>query len=164
LGGAALTTQIVKGTTAMTDAATSATTTPAAGMVTGVDFLMVPVEDLDRARAFYADVVGLEAGKLWGGGSSGRPCMGAEFQAGNLTIALMDVARVGQVFRPTSGAIALRVDDVAARRAELEARGVTFITDDIDSGVCHQAFFRDSEGNALILHHRSAPATAGAEG
>ena len=56
--------------------------------------------------------------------------------------------------------MALRVDDVAARREELEAKGVTFFGDTIDSGVCFQAFFADPDGNPLILHHRYAPWTA----
>jgi hypothetical protein len=42
-------------------------------------------------------------------------------------------------------------------RADLEARGVEFHGDIVDSGVCHQAYFQDPDGNALILHHRYAP-------
>jgi predicted lactoylglutathione lyase len=53
--------------------------------------------------------------------------------------------------------IALHVDDVATVRAELETRGVTFLGDTIDSGVCHQALFQDPDGNVLDLHHRYAP-------
>jgi hypothetical protein len=45
---------------------------------------------------------------------------------------------------------------VAKRRAELEAQGVAFRGEILDSGVCHQAFFADPDGNALILHHRYA--------
>jgi catechol 2,3-dioxygenase-like lactoylglutathione lyase family enzyme len=63
----------------------------------------------------------------------------------------------GLEFRPHSHPIALQVDDVAAVRAELESRGVTFKTDIIDSGVCHQAFFEDPDGNTLGIHHRYAP-------
>jgi hypothetical protein len=51
----------------------------------------------------------------------------------------------------------LRVDDVASARSELEARGVEFRGDILDSGVCHQAFFKDPDGNMLALHHRYAP-------
>ena len=42
-------------------------------------------------------------------------------------------------------------------RRELEAKGVQFHTDIIDSGVCHQALFSDPDGNSLDLHHRYAP-------
>jgi hypothetical protein len=46
---------------------------------------------------------------------------------------------------------------VPAARAELESKGVQFDADTIDSGVCHMAFFRDPDGNSLLLHHRYAP-------
>jgi len=53
--------------------------------------------------------------------------------------------------------VALQVRDVADARATLEERGVTFMGDVFDSGVCHMAFFTDPDGNALLLHHRYAP-------
>ena len=59
--------------------------------------------------------------------------------------------------RPNSAPIALQVDDVPAARARLEARGVTFLVPMLDSGFCHQAIFRDPDGNPLILHHRYEP-------
>ena len=43
------------------------------------------------------------------------------------------------------------------RGPSLEARGVQFEGDTFDTGVCHMAFFRDPDGNALMLHHRYAP-------
>jgi len=49
------------------------------------------------------------------------------------------------------------VADVATARAELEAKGVEFIAETWDSGVCHFAAFRDPDGNTLILHRRYAP-------
>jgi predicted enzyme related to lactoylglutathione lyase len=62
-------------------------------------------------------------------------------------------------FRPSTSPIALRVDDVAAARERLEAEGVEFHGAIVDSGVCHQAYFADPDGNPLILHHRYAPRT-----
>jgi predicted enzyme related to lactoylglutathione lyase len=53
--------------------------------------------------------------------------------------------------------VAFQVDDVAAARENLESQGVEFVTEIIDSGVCHQAIFRDPAGNALSIHHRYAP-------
>jgi len=60
-------------------------------------------------------------------------------------------------YRPNANAIALHVEDVAAGRAMLEERGVTFQGYIFDTGVCHMAFFGDSDGNALMLHHRYVP-------
>jgi catechol 2,3-dioxygenase-like lactoylglutathione lyase family enzyme len=129
-----------------------ASTTP---LITGVDFVCVPTSDHDRAVAFYAETLGLKPGPRWGS----RPA--TEFQAGNLTLALMDPRGFGQdeAPRPNSTPIALQVDDVDAARAQLEARGVTFHAQ-FDSGVCHQAVFSDPDGNPLILHHRYAPKDA----
>ena len=56
-----------------------------------------------------------------------------------------------------ANAIALHVDDMASARSELESRGVTFMGDTLDTGVCHMAFFADPDGNALMLHRRYAP-------
>jgi predicted enzyme related to lactoylglutathione lyase len=127
----------------------------ATALITGVDFVCVPTSDHDRAVEFYSETLGLERGKRWG------PMPATEFQAGNLTLAVMDPSAFGQgEARPNSAPIALQVDDVEAARTELEAKGVTFQVEMMDSGVCHQAVFSDPDGNPLILHHRYAPAPA----
>ncbi len=95
-------------------------------------------------------MLGLPFVKRWG------EMPGAEYQAGNLTLAIMDPTAFGQEFRPHSLPIALQVDDVPKAREQLEAKGVRFVSDLIDSGVCHQAIFLDSVGNSLGLHHRYA--------
>jgi len=84
--------------------------------------------------------------------------VGAEYETGNLTLSVIDAAAVGMTFAPAANPIALRVDDIEAARAELESRGVSFVHA-LDSGVCHMAFFKDPDGNALMLHHRYAPRT-----
>jgi catechol 2,3-dioxygenase-like lactoylglutathione lyase family enzyme len=125
-------------------------------LVTGVDFAYVAVQDFDRACAFYGETLGLPLSARYG------QMPGAEFETGNLTLAVvqMDAFGGGGEFAPNTAGIALRVDDVHAARAELEARGVSFTLDTIDSGVCHMAFFEDPDGNALLLHARYAPRAA----
>jgi catechol 2,3-dioxygenase-like lactoylglutathione lyase family enzyme len=120
-------------------------------LVTGVDFVFVPVKDFPAAEEFYGTVLGLPCSARY------DRTPGAEFETGTVTILVLDFEAIGREFAPTQGAIALRVDDVAAARADLEARGVEFHGDIVDSGVCHQAYFQDPDGNALILHHRYAP-------
>ncbi|WP_205696830.1 VOC family protein [Conexibacter sp. SYSU D00693] len=127
--------------------------TSTSSRVTGVDFVGLPVADLGRARAFYADVLGLQPGKTWGE----EDPMGAEFETGTVTLALMASERLGMEVRPSSAPLALQVGDVAAARAALEEQGVAFLGDTIDSGVCHMAPFSDPDGNVLMLHHRYAP-------
>jgi predicted enzyme related to lactoylglutathione lyase len=122
--------------------------------VTGTDFVAIPTEDFERASAFYGETLGLKRSKQWGN----MPAR--EFETGSLTLAVMQMDAFGQSFAPHSAPIALQVDDVAAARAELETKGVQFLGDTIDSGVCHMGIFRDPDGNALMLHHRYAPPEA----
>ena len=124
-------------------------------LVSGVDFVTVFTADLDAARAFYGETLGLEAGPVYQGGEG--PPVGAEFETGNLTLSVMNAAAIGRTFTPNGHPIALRVDDVEQARTELEGRGVKFNADTIDSGVCHMGFFQDPDGNQLMLHHRYAP-------
>ncbi len=121
--------------------------TSESSFITGVDFVTVPTDDFDASVDFYANVLGLPQGKQWGN------MPGMEFQAGSLTIAVMDPTAFGQEFRPHSLPIAFQVDDVAAARDLLKERGVTFVNEMIDSGSCHQAIFLDPAGNSLDLHH-----------
>jgi catechol 2,3-dioxygenase-like lactoylglutathione lyase family enzyme len=119
--------------------------------ITGVDFAYVPTTDIDRAVEFYGTTLGLPESARYG------QMPGVEFETGSLTLAVIQSEAFGQKFEPNANGIALRVDDVPAARAELESQGVQFDADTIDSGVCHMAFFRDPDGNSLLLHHRYAP-------
>ena len=121
-------------------------------IVTGVDFVSVPTTDLERSVAFYGDALGLR-------NSVHMPERNyAEFETGTVTLSVVDPQKMGiGDFKANANHVALHVEDVAAARAELEQRGVTFMGDIFDTGVCHMAFFADPDGNALMLHHRYAP-------
>jgi predicted enzyme related to lactoylglutathione lyase len=124
------------------------------GYISGVDFVMVPVTDFDRATQFYGEVLELECSKRYGK----HP--GAEFETGTLTLQVMDPVGFGmQPGTPNPNPIALHVDDFDAAKAKLEEHGVDVIHA-LDSGVCHMAFFRDPDGNTFCLHHRYAPPDA----
>jgi catechol 2,3-dioxygenase-like lactoylglutathione lyase family enzyme len=119
-------------------------------MIEGVDFVFLWSRDFERAERFYVDLLGLEAGPRYA-------THGGEFLAPGFTISKLQADRVGMEFEVGTSPIAFRVDDVAKRRAELEAEGVEFSGEIVDSGVCHQSYFTDPDGNRLILHHRYAP-------
>ena len=119
--------------------------------VGGVDFVGMPTKDLEAAAAFYGDALGLRR-SVW------IPERNySEFETGNLTISLYNAEAMGLEHNRSPNPLALHVDDVGAAREALEARGVTFGADTLDTGVCHMAFFADPDGNALMLHHRYAP-------
>jgi predicted enzyme related to lactoylglutathione lyase len=117
------------------------------------DFVSVPVRDLDRAKAFYGEMLGIRPNPA---AQESYP----EFETGNLTIALLIPS--GGFTTPSSAWIALRVPDVEAARKQLEDGGVEFEGETLDTGVCHMAFFRDPDGNALMLHRRYEPYSDGA--
>jgi catechol 2,3-dioxygenase-like lactoylglutathione lyase family enzyme len=119
--------------------------------VTGVDFICVPTRDFEKASDFYGNVLGLPLSTRWGNMPAG------EYETGTLTLAVMQSDAFGLQFERHSHPIALHVDDVAAARKELEAQGIEFHGDIVDSGVCHMAYFADPDGNALMFHHRYAP-------
>jgi predicted enzyme related to lactoylglutathione lyase len=119
--------------------------------ITGVDFVMLPTDDIEASKKFYGETLNLPLLKQWG------KMPGVEYQAGNLTIAIIEPKAFGMEFAVQPFPIALQVDDVPKAKEHLEAEGVTFNTDIIDSGECHQAYFSDPAGNALGIHHRYAP-------
>jgi predicted enzyme related to lactoylglutathione lyase len=122
--------------------------------VTGVDFVALQTRDHAAAAEFYGETLGLPFVKTWG------TMPASEFQAGNLTLAVMQSDAFGLEFAPSSTMVALAVGDVDAARRALEAKGIEFRGGVLDSGVCHQAFFADPDGNPLALHHRYAPTDA----
>jgi catechol 2,3-dioxygenase-like lactoylglutathione lyase family enzyme len=114
-----------------------------------VDFVSVLTQDIPRAKQFYGETLGLPIE------TEGENDM--EFTLGQVTLDVFNPASIGQPFAPSPAGIAIRVPDVATTRAELEAKGVHFDGDIIDTGVCHMTFFKDPDGNALLLHRRYAP-------
>jgi catechol 2,3-dioxygenase-like lactoylglutathione lyase family enzyme len=119
-------------------------------IVERVDFISVPVTDMERSKRFYGETLGLEAV-----GDGGFP----EYQLGeNVSVYLVDPTKIGREFTgPHTGSIALRVPDVEDARRELEAKGVEFAGGTLDTSVCHMAFLSDPDGNAIMLHRRYAP-------
>jgi predicted enzyme related to lactoylglutathione lyase len=125
--------------------------TPDSQIVTGVDFVAVPTKDLDAAVEFYGNTLGLQRSVYY------PERHFAEFETGTVTLSVIVAEKFGLDYEPNHNALALHVEDVAAARATLAERGVQFVADTLDTGVCHMAFFSDPDGNALMLHHRYAP-------
>ena len=118
------------------------------GPISKVDVVGVPSSDAERSREFYVETLGLRPDEN----------MRFEFWVGETCFAIWEPARFGAEYQPQTNSIALlHVDDVAAARADLEAKGVPFHGETYDTGVCHMAHFTDPDGNPLTLHKRYAP-------
>ncbi len=117
-------------------------------MITKLDFIGIPSQDAERSRAFYVDTLGLKP----------DPGSQYEFWVGETCFGIWEPEKMGMPFAPQKNAHpALHVDDVAAARAELEAKGVEFAGETFDTGVCLMALFTDPDGSDLMLHHRYKP-------
>lgn len=121
--------------------------------------VMLPVKDLDRARAFYEDQLALPSG-------TEKPDGKVVYRCGETEIALFP--RDGGT-RADHTAISFQVENIHAAITELEARGVVFADYDLPGlktveHVCvlgseKAAWFSDPEGNILCLHEDFAAET-----
>jgi catechol 2,3-dioxygenase-like lactoylglutathione lyase family enzyme len=114
------------------------------------DFVGVNVRDRDPASDFYRQL-GLKRNP---NSSDEWP----EFEASNVGLVLSTPKQKGGgEYTPEYG-VALRVADVAESMDKLREAGIEFEFPEVyDSGVCHMAFFKDPDGNGLMLHRRYAP-------
>ena len=116
-----------------------------------VDYIRVPVTDIDAANHFYGELLGLERNpnsphEDW-----------VEYEAGNVTLAVMTPHTHDYEFSALPPAtVALRVKDVAAAKARLEEAGLE-VGDLWDSGLCKGAGVSDPAGNRILLHRRYGP-------
>ena len=116
-----------------------------------VDYIRVPVTDMNEANHFYGELLGLERNP------NSPDDDWVEYEAGNVTLAVMTPHTHDYDFTalpPTT--IALRVADVAAAKAQLEAAGLE-VGEMWDSGACRGAGVSDPAGNRILLHRRYAP-------
>jgi catechol 2,3-dioxygenase-like lactoylglutathione lyase family enzyme len=113
---------------------------------------MLPVKDMERARRFYDNSLGLQP-------VGGKPDGKFVYRCGGTEIALFPKPE-GTKAQHT--ALSFRVDDIAGAITLLTARGVTFADYDYPGlktvdHVCvlgseKAAWFEDTEGNILCLH------------
>jgi predicted enzyme related to lactoylglutathione lyase len=116
-----------------------------------VDYLRVPVTDIEDAKRFYGELLGLAESP----NSPGDDWI--EYEAGNVTLAVMTPHTHDYEFTELPPAtLALRVPDVAEAREKLEAAGLE-VGEMWDSGKCQGVGVTDPAGNRILLHHRYAP-------
>ena len=120
-----------------------------------VDYIRVPVTDIEEAKHFYGELLGLPL-------NPNSPADDwLEFEAGNVTLAVMTPHTHEYEFSALPPAtIALRVADVAEAKAKLEAAGLQ-VNEMWDSGKCRGAGVSDPAGNRILLHRRYAPCPDG---
>jgi catechol 2,3-dioxygenase-like lactoylglutathione lyase family enzyme len=140
----------------------------------GLHHVGVTVKDLDASIRFYHDVLGLQFSNEpspWFDGPELGPAVGVpgaalrqvSLQAGDTTVELLEYksppSKTGEPLESNSvGAshVAFLVDDIEAKKAELEAEGVTFFSavNVVEEGVLagwRWVYFADPDGYPLEL-------------
>ena len=110
---------------------------------------MLPAKDAARARAWYADKLGLKPAQEFGD-------MGAVYDLGGTRVFLYPTQFAGTAQHTV---LSFDTDDLAADMTVLRNRGVTFLDYDLpglktvdgvaDFGQIRNAWCKDSEGNIL---------------
>jgi catechol 2,3-dioxygenase-like lactoylglutathione lyase family enzyme len=98
------------------------------GLVAGVDFVGMPTRDLEQAVRFYGETLGLRRSVY----NAERNY--SEFETGNLTLSVYNAEQMGLAHNVNPNPLALHVADVAAARETLQARGVSFEGETLDTG------------------------------
>lgn len=124
--------------------------------VEGVELtLLLVVEDVERARSFYVDVLGATLFREYGGTSAV-----IDFQGTWILLVTGGEPTPGKptvTFAPPTDSdcvdhqLTMRVPDCRAAYETLKSRGAEFLAPPVDRGGEIRAFFRDPDGHLLEI-------------
>lgn len=118
--------------------------------VNEIAFVCFPVKSLQTAQAFYEGLLGLKPTSTWvQNDTSGM----IEYDIGSSTISI-GAGAPNFVPGKTGAGVALELEDFDLAVKELKAKGVTFIMEPMETGVCNMAVVEDPDGNNIMLHKR----------
>ncbi|MBV8726229.1 MAG: VOC family protein [Candidatus Eremiobacteraeota bacterium] len=113
-------------------------------MVKEIGFVVYTVSDLEKAKAFYRDVLGLGEPKdlhdAW-----------SEFDVGGTTFAVVTGGESLGMPPGSSFAVAFEVDDIDAEFKRLKAKGVD-VNEPFETPFCRASFAKDPDGNRFAIH------------
>jgi predicted enzyme related to lactoylglutathione lyase len=112
-------------------------------VITSLAFVVYPVTDIARSRAFYEATLGLKLGETFGDSW-------IEYEAGSATFAITNAFAATA---PASSA-AFEVDDLDNQLAALKSAGVPVQGGINDFPSCRMALITDPDGNTLCMHQR----------
>lgn len=119
--------------------------------ISEIAFVAYPVSDINRARDFYENLLGLPPGEFNHEleGMPGKYWI--EYEVGNVTFAISNAWEPSGQSGPS---VAFEVEDLEQTVSDLRRAGVTFIEDHIESPVCSFALITDPDGNGITIHKR----------
>jgi predicted enzyme related to lactoylglutathione lyase len=113
--------------------------------IKAIGFVAIPVTDIQRARSFYEDGLGLSVSEEMAGGKW------IEYSVGKDTLA---IANVGEDWTPSDQgtAAAFEVEDFEEAIKHLKDRGVPFAAEPFETPCCRMAVVQDPDGNKMMIH------------
>lgn len=130
-------------------------------MISGVSKVVLPVEDQDRAKAFWTQTMGFELAQDAPYGQE-RWLEVRSPDGVNLVLELgsegVDTGAQAPEHLPTSN-VMFRCEDLSATYEELAARGVHFPQPPVEQPFGWWSMFNDSEGNRFALEQAEAEAS-----
>lgn len=116
-------------------------------MIKKVAFTMYPVENMERARHFYEQILNLQPGSIAAEGAW------VEYDLpGGGCFAITTLAQDVKPSNIAGGSVAFEVGNLDNLVAKLKEKEVKFKLDIFSTPVCRIAVILDSEGNAVTLH------------
>ena len=123
------------------------------GQVTALDLVFYWVTDLDRAVAFYRDVLGLQPTRRDGGSW-------AQFELNGRRFALHGVGE-GQPMSPGGATAVFEVADLDAAAGMLATRDIAVVHEGEVEGFARFCSFLDPDGNTVqLIEYAERPAHA----
>jgi catechol 2,3-dioxygenase-like lactoylglutathione lyase family enzyme len=116
-----------------------------------IAFAVYGVSDLNRARRFYEETLGLQPTKTYVKGTLGM----IEYDIGTGTLA---IGAGVPLFKPAAGGgvVALEVNDFNAAVKRLREHGIKFLAEPHETPVCHLVTIADPDVNLLMIHKRKS--------
>jgi extradiol dioxygenase family protein len=112
-----------------------------------IAFVLYPVSDMAKARAFYSNVLELKETANW-------QDQWIEYDLGNGTLAITAAEAGGD--RGNGAYAAFEVKDFDAVAAFLKEKNIPWSTDPFDTPVCRGGIIKDVDGHQIMIHQRKA--------
>ena len=113
--------------------------------IKAIGFVAIPVTNIERARSFYEEVLGLRTSDEMMGGKW------IEYGVGDDTLAIANVSENWTPSDQGTGA-AFEVEDFDDAIKGLKDRQVRFAAEPFETPCCHMAVIHDPDGNKLMIH------------
>ena len=117
-------------------------------MITAMAFTVYPVSNMERGRAFYEHVLGLQV-------SYNYRDVWVEYDVGDTTFAIT-TTEMGHMPGAKGAVVAFEVSDIEAFVQRMKERAVSFVTEIFETPVCRMAMIEDPDGNHIAIHKRHA--------